>query len=92
MIVVRYADDTIVGFQRQADATKLLDDLKERLATFALEPLLGDRGRGAPITAPTAVCSRDHRRICCPISTRRAPHLFFGARQHQPLDADPRPN
>jgi RNA-directed DNA polymerase len=30
VIVVRYADDTIVGFQRRADATKFLDDLKER--------------------------------------------------------------
>lgn len=37
MIVVRYADDTIAGFQRQADATKFLDDLKERLARFALQ-------------------------------------------------------
>lgn len=37
VIVVRYADDTIVGFQRQADALKFLDDLKERLATFALD-------------------------------------------------------
>src|ERR1700732_291440 len=37
MIVVRYADDTIVGFQRQGDATKFLDDLKERFAKFALD-------------------------------------------------------
>lgn len=37
VIVVRYADDTIVGFQRQGDATRFLDDLKERLAKFALE-------------------------------------------------------
>jgi RNA-directed DNA polymerase len=37
MIVVRYADDTIVGFQHRADATKFLDALKERLARFALQ-------------------------------------------------------
>jgi RNA-directed DNA polymerase len=37
MIVVRYADDTIVGFQRQGDAAKFLGDLKERLAKFALD-------------------------------------------------------
>lgn len=37
VIVVRYADDTIVGFQRRADALKFLDDLKERLAKFALD-------------------------------------------------------
>ena len=36
MIVVRYADDTIVGFQRRTDAERFLNDLKERLAEFAL--------------------------------------------------------
>jgi RNA-directed DNA polymerase len=37
MIVVRYADDTIVGFQHQKDAERFLADLKERIAKFALE-------------------------------------------------------
>lgn len=37
MIVVRYADDTIVGFQHQNDAERFLADLKERIAKFALE-------------------------------------------------------
>lgn len=36
MIVVRYADDTIVGFQHRTDAERFLHDLKERLAEFAL--------------------------------------------------------
>jgi RNA-directed DNA polymerase len=36
MIVVRYADDTIVGFQHQDDAERFLKDLKDRLAEFAL--------------------------------------------------------
>jgi RNA-directed DNA polymerase len=36
MIVVRYADDTIVGFQHQYDAERFLKDLKDRLAEFAL--------------------------------------------------------
>ena len=36
MIVVRYADDTIVGFQHRHDAERFLSDLKERLAEFAL--------------------------------------------------------
>jgi RNA-directed DNA polymerase len=35
-IVVRYADDTITGFQHRTDAERFLDDLKERLATFGL--------------------------------------------------------
>ena len=36
MIVIRYADDTIVGFQFEADARRFLDDLQARLAGFAL--------------------------------------------------------
>jgi RNA-directed DNA polymerase len=36
MIVVRYADDTIVGFQHRHDAERFLIGLKERLAQFAL--------------------------------------------------------
>jgi RNA-directed DNA polymerase len=36
MIVVRYADDTIAGFQHRQDAERFLQDLKERLAQFAL--------------------------------------------------------
>ncbi len=37
VIVVRYADDFIVGFQHQADAERFLTDLRERLAKFRLE-------------------------------------------------------
>jgi RNA-directed DNA polymerase len=37
MIVVRYADDTIVGFQHKGDAERFLADLKDRFAKFALE-------------------------------------------------------
>jgi RNA-directed DNA polymerase len=37
MIVVRYADDTIVGFQYQTDADRFLENLRERLAMFGLE-------------------------------------------------------
>ncbi len=36
MIIVRYADDQIVGFQYRHDAERFLSDLKERLAAFAL--------------------------------------------------------
>jgi len=36
MIVVRYADDTIVGFQHRRDAERFLRDLEDRLAQFAL--------------------------------------------------------
>lgn len=37
VIVVRYADDFIVGFQSQKDAKQFRDDLKLRLAKFKLE-------------------------------------------------------
>jgi len=37
VVVVRYADDFIVGFQYHADAVKFLDELRERLRCFALE-------------------------------------------------------
>ena len=36
VIVVRYADDTIVGFQHQRDAERFLTELRARLAQFGL--------------------------------------------------------
>jgi group II intron reverse transcriptase/maturase len=36
MIVVRYADDFIVGFQYESDARRFLDKMRERLREFAL--------------------------------------------------------
>jgi RNA-directed DNA polymerase len=37
VIIVRYADDYIVGFQHQHDAQRFLGELRDRLAKFALE-------------------------------------------------------
>lgn len=37
VVVVRYADDFIVGFQHRAEAERFLADLSERLAKFGLE-------------------------------------------------------
>jgi RNA-directed DNA polymerase len=37
MIVVRYADDLVAGFQRQTDAERFLKEFQERLAKFGLE-------------------------------------------------------
>ena len=37
MIVVRYADDFIVGFERREDAERFRTELEERLAKFGLE-------------------------------------------------------
>jgi len=36
MIIVRYADDTVVGFEHEADAHRFLDAMRERLEEFAL--------------------------------------------------------
>src|SRR6478672_2017612 len=36
MIVIRYADDTIIGFQHEHEAKAFLDDLKERMRAFEL--------------------------------------------------------
>jgi RNA-directed DNA polymerase len=37
VVVIRYADDTIVGFQHQTDADRFLGNLRERLAKFGLD-------------------------------------------------------
>ncbi len=36
VIVVRYADDLVVGFQHRADAERFLEEFRERLAKFGL--------------------------------------------------------
>jgi group II intron reverse transcriptase/maturase len=37
MIIVRYADDIVVGFQYEAEARRFLDMMRERLQEFALQ-------------------------------------------------------
>jgi len=37
MIVVRYADDLVLGFQHRTDAERFLQEFRERLAKFGLE-------------------------------------------------------
>ena len=66
VIVVRYADDFIVGFQHREDAEQFLADLRERMAQFSLErvgpcgPAATRRGRHvAPqTTAGRWLCRR----------------------------------
>src|SRR5712671_1593923 len=36
MIIVRYADDFIIGFQHESDARRFLDEMRERLGKFSL--------------------------------------------------------
>src|SRR5580693_10282440 len=37
VIVVRYADDSVLGFQYRAEAESFLEQLRERMAEFGLE-------------------------------------------------------
>jgi group II intron reverse transcriptase/maturase len=37
VVVVRYADDTVLGFQSQTEAGRFLEDFRERLGKFGLE-------------------------------------------------------
>jgi RNA-directed DNA polymerase len=37
MVIVRYADDFVIGFQNLAEATRFLEELKERFRKFGLE-------------------------------------------------------
>lgn len=37
VIIVRYADDLVMGFQQRADAVRFLEDFRERLAKFGLQ-------------------------------------------------------
>ena len=36
MIIVRYADDLVVGFEHEGDARRFLDAMRTRLEEFAL--------------------------------------------------------
>ena len=36
MIIVRYADDIVVGFEHEADARRFWDEMRARLETFSL--------------------------------------------------------
>lgn len=36
VMIVRYADDSVLGFESKTDVDRFLEDLKERLATFGL--------------------------------------------------------
>ena len=44
MIIIRFADDVVVGFQHEGDARRFQDELRQRLAKFNLE-LAADKTR-----------------------------------------------
>ncbi len=58
MIVVRYADDAVLGFQHREDAERFLKQLQERMGKFGLE-LHPEKTRLPPEGTPIwAVCHR----------------------------------
>ena len=69
VIVVRYADDAVVGFEHEEDARRFLVDLRERLGRFKLE-LHPDKTklvcfRGSPPSgAAAATADREPRSFC----------------------------
>ena len=36
MIIIRYADDSVLGFEHEQDARRFLQDMQERLQAFGL--------------------------------------------------------
>jgi group II intron reverse transcriptase/maturase len=65
VIVVRYADDLVVGFESRAEAERFLEEFRERLAKFGLE-LHADKTRliesgGSPLNTDSSA-ARESRR------------------------------
>jgi RNA-directed DNA polymerase len=57
VIIVRWADDFIVGFEHEQDARRFLDELRERFAEFGLE-LHPDKTRLIEFGRRRVVCNR----------------------------------
>ena len=90
MIVVRYADDLVAGFQH-ADAERFLRDFQERLAKFGLEiqpekTRLIEFGRFARLPAARAKGNRKHSRSSgsrTTVARTRKAILWWGAQTQQ---------
>ena len=88
VIVVRYADDIVLGFQHQAEADRFLKDFRERLGKFGLElhpektrriefgrfaeQNRERRGEGKPMSARTDLCG-GYQATGIPTATRDQP-------------------
>jgi hypothetical protein len=58
MVIVRYADDTVVGFEHRADAERFLANLRIRMTEFDLE-LHPDKN----VTGQPSVATKRHDRV-----------------------------
>src|SRR5580704_9456975 len=79
VIVVRYADDFIIGFQDQWDAQRFRVDLKERMEKFALSLNEGNPG--------IVVRSTPRIRFRCPAKLNSKASLRFLFRGLQPAES-----
>ena len=79
VIVIRYADDSVLGFQHRAEADRFLGDLRERLGKFGLDPPsrqdAPDRVRAVCRTGPETERGRQARDV-----------RFSGVHAHQRED------
>src|SRR4029434_7673730 len=71
MIIVRYADDIVVGFEREVDARRFGDAMRERMREFALS-LHPDKTRLLAF-GRFAAAARDAR------SSSRRPSIFWAS-------------
>jgi len=84
VIVVRYADDAVMGFQHRSDAEQFLRDWKERLSRFGLElhpdkTRLIEFGRYA-VAKPKKALEKGSRRRS---TSRFHPHLWANVEDRQ---------
>ena len=66
MIVVRYPDDLMAGFERESDAKRFLEALRARFEEFSLAQHL----KKDPADRVWPLCNREFSRIGCALSSR----------------------
>src|SRR5664280_1751774 len=95
VVIVRFADDLVVGFQHRADAERFYADLVQRFARFGLEtrfsitarssPAYGDRQHRddawTPIHYPNAVWDEAEQRLISDAEIAEVPFTAFTSRR-----------
>src|SRR5664280_3863173 len=60
VVIVRFADDLVVGFQHRADAERFYADLVQRFARFGLETRFSITARSSPAVSTAIASIRAH--------------------------------
>ena len=74
MVIVRYADDTIFGFESETDARRFLDAMRERLAAFVDAPSGQDP---SDRVRPFAAANRERRGLSKPETFKFLGFIFI---------------